>query len=259
MPQSGRKILSKTTVKPSAMQQRRLKEPVLGTPNAEKVGNLGYIANHFDVSKKPHHSLNLPKRLASGISAKAKAVGGIPENLGLNSFSNELLKPRDIGLGKLSKKSSNLLNRNVNTRDVLKANLIRNRCGASKFMSALIDKRRLMMHKSSRPPFRKEAGSDADRAEYLSHAKKLLMLEALQKESLPFLDLHVLFGVSKQTIRRLVKTGFLSEAWGPKAVGLRFKLSKKGRSYLNELVSASKYESKTMRKGFIRLKSKVSL
>lgn len=48
-------------------------------------------------------------------------------------------------------------------------------------------------------------------------------------------ELHVRFGVSKQTVKRLVKNEFLTEMWGPKAIGVRFKLSKKGKRYLKKL------------------------
>jgi hypothetical protein len=34
------------------------------------------------------------------------------------------------------------------------------------------------------------------------------------------------------------------EEWGPKAIGVRFKLSREGKLYLKELEAAAKYESK---------------
>jgi hypothetical protein len=48
----------------------------------------------------------------------------------------------------------------------------------------------------------------------------------------------------------------LNEVWGPQAVGLRFKLSKKGQDHLKELEAASKYDSRTSNRGVIRLKSR---
>jgi hypothetical protein len=61
-----------------------------------------------------------------------------------------------------------------------------------------------------------------------------------------------------QTVRRLVKNGLLIEEWGPQAIGVRFKPSKKGKLYLKELEAAAKYESKIVEKDFIRLKRRAS-
>lgn len=259
MPQYDRKRLSKITLKPPSIQQRRLKEPVLGTQNAEKVENLRYIANHFDVSKKPHHSFNLPQRLSGYNSAEARVVGGIPANLGSNSFSAESLKSPGISLDKLPKNSSNLLNRNVNGFNVLKEDSVRNGSGASNFLSALIDKRRLVMHKSSRSLSEKEIQSGAEKPEQLSQAKRHQLFRALLKEPLPFLELRVRFGVSKQAMRRFVRRGWLTEMWGQGGVGVRFRLSEKGRNCLRELEAAAKYETKATQKDLVRLKQKAFL
>jgi len=93
----------------------------------------------------------------------------------------------------------------------------------------------------------------------LSYVEKIHLFQALLKEPLAFLDLHVRFGVSKQTIRRLVKNRLLTEIWGPKAVGVRFKLSKKGENYLRQLEAAAKYEPKIKENPLIRLKHRISI
>jgi hypothetical protein len=88
----------------------------------------------------------------------------------------------------------------------------------------------------------------------ISHAEEVLFFQAMLKEPLPFLELHSRFSVSKQTIRRLVKNELLTEMWGSKGIGLRFKLTDKGKSYLKELEAAAKCEPKIGKKAFIRLK-----
>jgi len=92
----------------------------------------------------------------------------------------------------------------------------------------------------------------------LPHVEKIRLFQALLKEPLPFLDLHGRFGISKQTLRGLVKNRLLMETWGPKAVGVRFKLTNKGKSYLRELETAAKIEPKMKESVFIRLKQRAS-
>jgi len=93
----------------------------------------------------------------------------------------------------------------------------------------------------------------------LSYVERTRLFQTLSKEPLAFLDLHGRFGVSKQTIKGLVKSGLLMEMWGPKAVGVRFKLTNKGRTYLKELEEAAKYEPKIRETSLIRLKQKIPL
>jgi len=98
------------------------------------------------------------------------------------------------------------------------------------------------------------ARSTQEEVTSLSHMKRIRLFQALLKEPLPFLDLHGRFGVSKQTIRGLVKNGLLTQMWGPKAVGVRFKLTNKGKIYLKKIEAAAKIEPKIRENSFIRLK-----
>jgi len=93
---------------------------------------------------------------------------------------------------------------------------------------------------------------------YLSHAERIHLFQALLKEPLTFLDLHSRFGVSKQIIRRLVKKGLLMEIWGPKTVGVRFKLSYKGKIHLRKMEGAAKLEPEMRERVFIRVKHRTS-
>ena len=84
------------------------------------------------------------------------------------------------------------------------------------------------------------------------------MLRALLKPA-TFLDLHGRFGVSKETVKSLMKNGPLAEVWGPKTVGLRFKLTRKGKAYLRELEAAARYKPKIREASLIRLKHRSSV
>jgi hypothetical protein len=241
------------------MEEGLSKQKPLGISNVAGTNRLRHLVNHFDGSKKPHPSFNLPQRLSCYNSAEARVVGGIPANLGSNSFSAEPLKSPGISLDNLPKNSSNLLNRNLNGSNVLREDSVRNGAEASNFLSALIDKHRLVMHKSSRSLSQKEIKSSIEKPEQLSQAKKHQLFQALLKKPLPFLELHARFGLSKQTMRGLIRRGWLTEMWGQGGVGVRFRLSERGKNYLRELKTAAKYGTKATQKDLARLKQKAFL
>lgn len=130
---------------------------------------------------------------------------------------------------------------------------------ASRFMSILMRKGKLIRHKVTTPIFGKKNQWSTDEAKRLPHAKRLQMFQALLNESLTFLDIHARFDVPKQTIRGLIKKGILREIWGPKAIGVRFKLTNKGKVYLKQLEAAAKYESRIEQRNLIRLKHRIYL
>jgi len=93
----------------------------------------------------------------------------------------------------------------------------------------------------------------------LSHVERTHLFQALLKEPLPFLDIHGRFGVSKQIIKGLVKSGLLVEVWGPQAIGVRFKLTRKGKIHLKELEAAARTEPRMREITFMRLKHRTPL
>jgi hypothetical protein len=129
---------------------------------------------------------------------------------------------------------------------------------ASSFLNVLVIKGRLTRRSVGNQPMGRETTLSQGGYRPLSHVERIRLFQAVSDQPLPFLDLHARFGVSKQTIRRLVKNGFLIEEWGPKAIGVRFKLSREGKVYLKELEAAAKYESKMTENDFIRLKRRAS-
>jgi predicted DNA-binding protein YlxM (UPF0122 family) len=90
----------------------------------------------------------------------------------------------------------------------------------------------------------------------LLNVEKIRLFQALLKEPLPFLDICNRFEVSRQTITRLVRNGLLMEAWGSKGVGVRFKLTSKGKACLAQFEEASKYEGRIKDSALTRLKQR---
>jgi predicted DNA-binding protein YlxM (UPF0122 family) len=88
------------------------------------------------------------------------------------------------------------------------------------------------------------------------NVEKIRFFQALVKEPLPFIDIHTQFNVSRQTITRLVKKGLLMETWGYKGVGVRFKLTSKGKAWLAQLEEASKCEPRIRESPLTRLKQR---
>ena len=124
----------------------------------------------------------------------------------------------------------------------------------SSFLNVLVVKGRLTRRSVGNQPMGRETSLSQGGYKPLSHVERIRLFQAVSDQPLPFLDLHARFGISKQTIRRLVKNGLLIEEWGPQAIGIRFKPSREGKLYLKELEAAAKYESKMTAKDFIRLK-----
>lgn len=118
---------------------------------------------------------------------------------------------------------------------------------------------KLAKHRTMEQLLRHKKSSTQEKVLSLTHVERIRLFQALFKEPLPYLTLHERFDVSKQTIKRLVKNGFIIELWGPRAIGVRFKLTSKGRIHLKELEAAAKYDPALREKPFIRLKHRVPI
>jgi hypothetical protein len=108
--------------------------------------------------------------------------------------------------------------------------------------------------RSNRPPPSKEYSNGKPKP--LLNAEKIRLFQELLKEPLPFLDIHDRFNVSRQTISRLVNRGLLIETWGSRGVGVRFKLTDKGKACLAQLKGASRYEPRIRESPLTRLKQR---
>jgi hypothetical protein len=90
----------------------------------------------------------------------------------------------------------------------------------------------------------------------LSHVDRIRLFQALFRKPLTFLDLHGCFGVSRQMVKGLVKNGLIAETWATKGIGVRFKLTRKGKAHLRELEAAAQFEPNLAKKAFVQLKQR---
>jgi len=256
MPHSDRKRLLKIRFKRSEKSEKDIKRANAASPEPKKVGNFQAGFPAFDEPNKSKQSSASLQKVSGDKLEKVKMALGMPPASKLNVFSGKSMKSKNVGVDKLAMRNTGLLSKEVSSPEAVSASFMRKEHVSGRFLSVLIGKGRLIRRKVVAQLFGRRVWGDTDNARRLPYAKKIELFQALSNEPIPFLDLHVRFGVSKQAIRRLVKNGLLMEDWGPKAIGVRFRLSKRGRTYLKELETAALYESKVGQKNLIRLKNK---
>jgi hypothetical protein len=256
MPQSGRKRVLKIKFRRSDTEgnDSSTNDPI--PLKAKGVNNVISVIPSFDAPNRPKWSPDLVRKVFDNRFGRARIVGGVPQKSTLNRFLGKLMRSRKVSVNKMSGENASLLNKRISDPSIVTKTLVQQEHVAPRFMSILIGKGRLMRHRVASQLFGRKVWGTREESARLPYARKLQLFQALLAEPLPFLDLHVRFGVSKQTMRRLVNNGLLTEVWGPKAIGVRFKLSKKGKIHLKELEAAARYESKVGEKDFIRLKNK---
>ena len=116
---------------------------------------------------------------------------------------------------------------------------------------------KMASHRTLDQVLRGRPTSPRDRVDSLLHVERIRLFQTLFKKPSTFLDLHGRFGVSRQIVKGLVKNGLIAETWAPKGIGVRFKLTRKGKTYLKELEAAAECEPKLTEKAFVRLKQKI--
>lgn len=96
-----------------------------------------------------------------------------------------------------------------------------------------------------------------ERTKILSPSEEISILTALSLQPLSFMDLHSQFKTSKSTVKTFIKRGLIQEVWGPKDIGVKYKLANKGKSHLKKLKAAAKLEIDKIGKARIQLKHKI--
>lgn len=86
---------------------------------------------------------------------------------------------------------------------------------------------------------------------------RLDLLEALRTEAKPLMELRGRFGISKNALRVLVRRGLLCSDWGPKGVGVLYKLTEDGNMELKRLKEASRIDAGLVRKPLVTLKTRM--
>jgi len=247
MPQPSRKMALKFSSNPFDKEKRGSQRHSRILLKGKGVRDIKSGIPSFGDSSRPKQHPGLPQQVLGSKLERTRIVGGVlPESK--MHFSS----------GELPTRAVSLLNKKVSSNIVTEA-LMQKEHEASQFLSLLMGKGRLPRHKEATPPLDRKVGWNAEEATRLSNVQRLELFQALLKEPSPFLELHYRFNVSKQTIKRLVKNGLLTEIWGPKAVGVRFKLTSKGKTYLKELEAAAKYEPKMRKSAIIRLQHRISI
>jgi hypothetical protein len=179
------------------------------------------------------------------------------------------LNARKISMAFLSKAQSSTESKLTLNKDFLfslKTATARNRISRTKskdreslsgllkcyMVDARSTKRKLLSHRLTH-----KSPSNRSERKFLSHMDRLRLFQALSNQPLPFLDIHRRFGISKQTINGFIKRGLVEERWGQKNIGVRFILTRKGRSYFKQLKAAAHLDPQKQKSIFIRLKQKI--
>jgi len=225
-------------------------------PKTSNVGNPKSGFPTFDEPNRSKQTSGLRQKAYGDRLEKVKVAGGMPPRSNLDVFSNKSMKSQNVAVDKLSTRNAALLEKEVSSHGTVSASFMQKEHVSGRFLSVLVGRGRLIKNTVATQLLGRKVRADADNVRRLPHAKRIQLFQTLLNGPVTFLDLHGRFGVSKQTIKRLVKNGLLVEDWGPRAIGVRFRLSKKGKTYLKELEAAALYESNVEQKNFIRLKSK---
>jgi len=123
----------------------------------------------------------------------------------------------------------------------------------SPFLNVFAVKGRLGKRGVWNQPLRRERPLSQSSYKPLSHAERIRLFKAVSDQPLTFLELHGRFGVSKQVIENFVRRGLFEEVWGPRDIGVQFRLTEKGKRSLKELEAAASFEP-PKRKKFFHLK-----
>ncbi len=198
-------------------------------------------------------------RKAANIGAfKTRNIGVIPPKSATGTFADKpFLKARDTHFRNFASKGLPARTKNKTDSDTDSKRIVKQRRVASAFSSVEKGKKRKIKCRTQKtimsPKPCKAFGESSVR---LPQAIRIQILRALSRRPLHFLDLHSLFGVSKYTIQGFVHTELIEEVWGQDTVGVRFRLTKKGKAFLKRFEVIERLEIKTSKKGLIRLKSR---
>lgn len=200
----------------------------------------------------------LPSKTVNSGAKRLKEVGNNDAKSSVRFHSaDSFLRSRDLVLNRMPLQAASILGKNVQGSNIVVEDLLQRPSTAKPFLSLKTSRERVKKHRE----IIQHSGPrvlDSEKGR-LSHVQTLQLFRGLMKEPLSFLELRGRFGVSKQTVKRLVRNRLLKETWGPKAVGVRFVLSDKGEAYLKELEAAAKYKPNAQKSVVIRLKQTTPL
>jgi hypothetical protein len=257
MPRSNRERASKILFKPFDAEKEDSSKNASTSPiRSRGVRSVkSAIPTHRDLNRPKQPSL--PQKVLSSGFEEVRLVNGVPSKSTINVFSGKSpLKSQEASRIKLPACDPSFLSKKESGSDLVNGALLRKEHASSRFLSVLVGRGRMVRHKTVQPAGQGFSWHSKE-TKRLTYAKRVQLFQALSKKPLSVLDLHVHFGVTKQTIKRLIKNGFLKEVWGSKAIGVRFKLTNRGESHLKELVTTARHDSRITGKNQIRLKTRI--
>lgn len=200
---------------------------------------------------------NLPQKVLSSNLEEMRIFDKIPSKSTIGVFAGKspLKFPRAVG-GRIPRHDASFLGQKESNSHMVSEVLMQKERVASCFLSVEIGKGRMIRRKATQLRGQGVLWHSKE-TRRLSYVKRLKLFQALSNKPMSFLDLHVRFGVSKQTIRRLVKNGFLMEVWGSNAIGVKFKLTNKSKDRLKELEAVAKSDPRITERSLIRLKQRI--
>lgn len=183
-------------------------------------------------------------------------VGGLPQQF--TASTGLPLRSSGVHMNRLQGHGTSLMENRARSAMMVET-LAQGQRTASEFLTLRCDKGRMVRSKTTPLQVGTRTLCDTGGVKRISHAQTLQLFQALMKEPLSFLELRCRFGVSRQTVKRLVKNGLLAETWGAKAVGVSFVPSDKGRVYFKELEAAAMYRPNARNNVIIRLKQATAI
>jgi hypothetical protein len=255
MPRFNRQSFSRIPSKPSEVGKKDSRKNDSTSPSkgvTESVRSEVPTSINLKRSKQP----TLPHNVLSSEFGEMKTTTRMPPKSTIKALQARSPLKSQTSSGSLPPFCKSPISKNHIRSNAVSGELMHKEQESSRFLSISAGTGKLTRHRATELA-RQGLPWHSRETKRLSFAKRLQLFRALSREPLSFLDLHVRFGVSKQTIRRLVKNHFLVEVWGPNDIGVQFKLTKESKNHLNELETAAKYDSKIVEKSPIRLKNKI--
>lgn len=256
MPRFNRQSFSKIPSKPSAVGKKNSRKNDSTSPSKGVTVNVRSDAP-TSINLKRSKQPTVPHNVLSSEFGEMKTANRMLPKSTIKALpARSPLKSQKAGGGSLPPFCMSPVGKNHIRSDMVSGELMHKELGSSRFLSISVGRGKLTRHRATELA-RQGLPWHSKETKRLSFAKRLQLFRALSRAPLSFLDLHVRFGVSKQTIRRLVKNHFLVEVWGSNDIGVQFKLTKESKNHLKELEAAAKYDSKIAEKSPIRLKNKI--
>ncbi|UCE43915.1 MAG: hypothetical protein JSV57_06110 [Candidatus Bathyarchaeota archaeon] len=201
--------------------------------------NLKSKIRRLDGSLRISRDSDLPTRGSTQVKAKEE---GRPTSRPVTDanpvkFVSKLGNPPKKGMRKQETSAS--ADRNISTLRTVSNRFKSETKSVSSFLDVLAKKGTVMRRKAWNRPARHKSSASQGGYKPLSPTERICLFQAVSDQPLTYLELHEHFGVSKQIIEGFIQKKLFEEVWGPRGIGVKFRLTGKGRRYLRELEAAA--------------------